>query len=961
MIPLLANAQEFSYKQFGKDQGLISSTVFGILEDEMGYLWFATDKGVVRFDGNSYKNYYSPMVKNKTIIKVFDVNERIWFLNLADKLFFIENDSIYSFAPNEFPADVAVKYMIEGNNGNIWISTHNNGLYRFQAQEDGSLAYKSNHYFTEPMLVDYMQMSDANRLYVSGWGTTEGNIYTYNSSSDSFEKVAYDVKFYGAITSDYKKIYFSRNNDIFLLSTGEGDHEEIKLKGLSKQIEKHRFVYHDSNGRFWVLTSELGVQCFDQEKKITNFIPEEISKTKINDILEDREGNIWLTSSNGGVFVVYNRDILNYTSQNSSIPNNLIREVLATSEKGVVFTSIKGNVNFIDSLGKLQHQNVGEINRVFYDIAETSSHLYFAGMGMVVVKSPITNLFKGEYEIKNLWDPKFEFKSFAIDKADNMYLGTREGVKKAINDTEYKSISELRNYAILAASDQKVWLGSIEGLFLYNREDSISSLYTSKNNLSIEGDVQAIEEDADGSIFVATNGYGLFKIADDVIEKIGRKEGIGSLFCNDLHIDSERNIWLATISGLYKLSFPTYKPTLFNKKDGLLTDEIYSVTSIDNTIWLGTPKGLTRFGELKGKSLEIQPIIHLREVVVNNGEHLLKDGDELDYYQNNIQFNYQGILHNNSMSYKYKLKGLDDNWQSTNENQAVFSGLSPGKYTFQVKGWCNFGESIETASVSFRINALWYKTTAFLIGALLAGLGLLFLFFTIRIDRVRKEEQQKNKIAGKMARLELKALQAQMNPHFVFNALNSIQNFIGHGDEYSTNKYLTKFSSLMRGFLESTNSNYLTLSEEIDLIKLYIELEHLRFKDKFDYEINIPNEIDITSIEIPSMLLQPFVENAINHGLKYLTQKGFLEISVNQEENSLIINIIDNGVGRKKAQTLKHNMQNSYKSRGMTLVKDRVELLNTIDDFGLNVLIIDLYDNDGKAKGTKVKIEIQLD
>ncbi|MGW9685306.1 histidine kinase [Flagellimonas sp. 2504JD1-5] len=219
----------------------------------------------------------------------------------------------------------------------------------------------------------------------------------------------------------------------------------------------------------------------------------------------------------------------------------------------------------------------------------------------------------------------------------------------------------------------------------------------------------------------------------------------------------------------------------------------------------------------------------------------------------------------------------------------------------------------------------------------------------------RSNRQQK--LANNL--LALKSLRTQMNPHFIFNALNSVNTYIAKSDERSANRFLSEFSVLMRSVLENSEEDFIPLSKELELLELYVKLEHSRFADKFDYEIDIDEKIDVDIFEIPPMLLQPYIENAIWHGLRYREEKGFLKIVIAQTENDMLeIQIMDNGIGRKKSAALKTSNQKKQKSKGMGNIKKRIQILNDMYKNKVDVSISDLYDNE---TGTKVTLKLKKD
>ncbi|SNZ01012.1 tetratricopeptide repeat-containing sensor histidine kinase [Flagellimonas pacifica] len=244
------------------------------------------------------------------------------------------------------------------------------------------------------------------------------------------------------------------------------------------------------------------------------------------------------------------------------------------------------------------------------------------------------------------------------------------------------------------------------------------------------------------------------------------------------------------------------------------------------------------------------------------------------------------------------------------------------------------------------------KRQKWIIYSLIFGIVLMTLI-TFLYYRNGKQQKLANNL------LALKSLRTQMNPHFIFNALNSVNNYIAKSDERSANRFLSDFSVLMRSVLENSEEDFIPLSRELELLELYVKLEHSRFSDKFDFEIDINDKIDIEAFEIPPMLLQPYIENAIWHGLRYKEEKGFLKIKIDQiNAETLEINIEDNGVGRKRSAELKTANQKKQKSKGMGNIKKRIQILNDMYKNKVDVSISDLYDD---QTGTKVSLKLKKD
>ena len=239
------------------------------------------------------------------------------------------------------------------------------------------------------------------------------------------------------------------------------------------------------------------------------------------------------------------------------------------------------------------------------------------------------------------------------------------------------------------------------------------------------------------------------------------------------------------------------------------------------------------------------------------------------------------------------------------------------------------------------------------IGLLALGLFILLVLTYFLVKNIR-EKQRSN------MRIRLASLRSEMNPHFIFNSLNSVNGFISQNEEIKANRYLSDFSKLMRTVLNNSNNESITLDEELKSLGIYLSLEHSRFPDKFDYQLNVDAGLDTREINVPPMLIQPYIENAIWHGLRYKESKGNLEVKLSEVENALLVTISDDGIGREKSKSLKTEHQKDYKSAGMSKTKERLELLNKLYDKNYEVLVEDLMDNN-EAEGTRVTLKLPLD
>jgi LytS/YehU family sensor histidine kinase len=322
-----------------------------------------------------------------------------------------------------------------------------------------------------------------------------------------------------------------------------------------------------------------------------------------------------------------------------------------------------------------------------------------------------------------------------------------------------------------------------------------------------------------------------------------------------------------------------------------------------------------------------------------------------------VSFNGISFRHGNNLEYRYRLKGLNDRWISTTNSQVDFAFLPPGQYEFQVYALAGVGlENPRPKSIQFIIHPPLWRTWWFLPLALLLLLSMIFGVYRRRLSQIKA----RHKLETSIDLYRQQSLTRQMDPHFVFNSLNSIQSYIIKNDRISASSYLSKFSKLMRLILSNSQSSDVLLQDEIHALNLYLELESLRFQHKFEYELRVDPDIDLNITYIPAFLIQPFVENAIWHGIMHLEEQGRITIDFIRNEDQIVCTIEDNGVGRLRSKAIKNETGRQRPSFGINLVESRLELLSGVYNMNMKVVFIDLQNEKGEAAGTQVIVNLPL-
>ncbi len=392
--------------------------------------------------------------------------------------------------------------------------------------------------------------------------------------------------------------------------------------------------------------------------------------------------------------------------------------------------------------------------------------------------------------------------------------------------------------------------------------------------------------------------------------------------------------------------------------DGLVSDFINSVFVSDSLVFVGTSEGISYFDHKK-ISQKAPCLLRLTDVIVSGNSIMYNSSYTLPRKQNNIRFEYAGISYRSGgdITYRYRLTGLDTSWKMTAENFLNYPILSPGNYAMEVQAVNKFGMESEIIRIPFLIKQFWWEKIWVQFAGIIIFLLLIGVITNRRIKQVRLREKEKNLLREQVSSLEQMALKAQMNPHFIFNSLNSIQHYVLDKDILGANKYIAGFSRLIRQTLDNSSKSVISIEEEINYLSQYLELERMRQSEKFSYSINVPSAVLHNGYTVSPMLLQPFVENSIRHGIRYHDDSaGHIKIDITEYAKGLRFCIEDNGVGRAAAAAHKGRNPIEYQSKGIALTEQRINLINRTKKEKIQVTITDIEQN-GAVAGTRVVMD----
>ena len=556
-----------------------------------------------------------------------------------------------------------------------------------------------------------------------------------------------------------------------------------------------------------------------------------------------------------------------------------------------------------------------------------------------------------------------------FDATTNKYLCYRNLPNDTASNLPQNKINDacfINNSTLLCASGN--------GLFLFNiNTQKFTAIDVNINNKEYAGKKFLVIEKVLNKVFIGgENGLLEYDIATQKFSVKGTEQEIFKLEINSLKKDSLNKLWIYTLHGLFRYNIEKNEFKKFTPSDGLYDNSLDPVQMFEynSNMYVGYRMAYTKFNplEVDVNNNKVNPFI--TEIKINNQLQKI-DMDscskailQLHYTQNNITFNFTGIDYTSSekITFAHQLVGIDKDWiYDGTKRFATYTNLAGGSYIFKVKS-CNSSGlwSNEVAQFQFYIRPPFWQTWWFKALLILGFIALVVCIAFYRIKKIRTKEEQKTAANKLMLELEMKALRSQMNPHFIFNSLNSIQKYIWANKQEDASEYLTKFSTLMRMILNNSMHKLVTLEDEMLSLNLYLELEHRRCSNKFDYTITIDKTIIQNEILIAPMLLQPYIENAIWHGLLQKEDRGKLTILINKiDDNTLQAIIEDDGVGRKKAMEIKSRKQNNTTSYGMAITEQRLAIADVDGRIG-KIIIDDLY-NANDAIGTKVTLEIPVE
>lgn len=973
-------AQQYNFINYSTESGLGQSQVRTIAQDKYGYLWLGTLAGLAKYDGKKFLNYsiQNGLIDNQIFSLATDRNNGLWIGTMGG-INYYDGEKFKSWLFKEEMAEIMVNAIAQDKNGHLWLATDGAGLCKFDGDR---FTYFSEENGLTNNFVRTACLDDKGIL----WLGTKGGLCFYDGREfktlDSSLVQPYNVSH--IFMDKQKKLWFSTFGEGVYKYDGSSFKNYRESDGLINDFV--RSTIQDSDGNYW-FASKFGLSRFDGKTFMRFTEAEGLPLDNTNIVFEDKERNIWIGSDGKGLCKFLGETFTNLTV-NDGLSSNIVMSVLEDKNQNLWFSTFdrgitkkEGNKNVLYNTDGLLNNNT-----IWASLKTHNNDLWFC------TSDGVTRFdgknFRNYLESDGL-GARIVY-SICQDSKDNLWFGTTRGVSVFDGEHFKNYVSGVDNIGknvanIVEDKSGRLWFATKNGL--YKLENGRFSKYTTADGLS-HNTLFSLAVDKNNCLWIGSKA-GLNYYDGKTFSKLVIGDEFNSNNIGFLILDGKENLWIGTTSGVFWLDAKEYVRsrktifrhyTIFDGLPGMECNQNAVYKDHLGNIWMGTTEGVIRYDPniRNFHSSNRDPITHISGVRLflkdTNWTRVTKEIDpvthlpvglKVNYQTRHFSFDYIGIKLSNpsSVRYRYMLEGFDDTWSSpTDATFATYSNLPSGKYTFKViAGDVTGNWNRLPATFSFEILPPFWTRWWFITLCILSVLFILWALYKLRVNEIRKKHAaQQLEYKSRLLVLEHQSLNSSMNRHFIFNALNSIQYYMNKEDKLSAHKYLSRFAKLIRMNLDSSMSNLVPVSEEISRLDLYLQIESMRFEDKFDYRIVIGDDVDTESIEIPPMLLQPYVENSILHGILPSDKKGIIEIRVEQNEaRGIVFSIEDNGIGTEESKTRKLTQRNPHVSRGTTITAQRIQLLGAMNDINISIHgPFDLKDSENRVVGTRVELVI---
>lgn len=916
------------------------------MQDSKGYIWITHDEGLSRYDGQQIKTY----TNNKQGFKAGshiceDKFGRIWYQTFDGYMYFVQNDSLRHMPAQKKP----VGYMPYGLLDTTLIVTSEDGIDFYNIQ-----TFQRFKSLKIPITVFSNAVSTHHKYYF----TANKTLISITATGDTVNTIL-----------EKGMIGLVAQNRIFSL-------ERANFDGWIYEVKADRCIpiFHVpgvkfiqglifAGGYYWVCTTE-GVWGFFPDGRSINYNRPLFADKNISGVAQDGEGNYWFSTLNEGVLFVpdFNARI---TKIDNAIPSKIAmlrNDVYIATNKNEIYqyqpTTAKLSLLYKDEVPhQVNNFSIDTINNLF------------------LVSSQMLKVFNRNFT-QVLTNPKPVKETIVIDGKYYAYSATSAAGMIKINDNlksdwdslYYSGAIFTRNKeSILLSSNRyrvvlhnpvsgNLYFSGSTGLYKFNKNQTgIKELTSSGNKIFT-------------SQLVLYKNYVVALTTNNQLLSINAKDSITTIkSVNDVQLYRiyiiNNELYVLTDKGIKHYNDATNKLEFSNILGGIKCEDIHDIQQYNNLILIATNKGIITMPATHHVQT-IKPLFHITQMIVNGNDVTPDKILNLRYKENNIDIHYSTPAFRNPSQYPVLYKINDGNWvQTSTANRSLkLASLSPGSYTISFAQDMGNNNLHLAHTIRLNIDKPYWMTMWFWLLVISVSGALIYIYYKWQTGLLKKQNTlltEKVALERNLHQSVLTSIRSQMNPHFFYNALNTIQSYIVTDDKRNAAAYLSKFSKLTRTILEMTGKETVTLTEEINALKLYLDLEKVRFNNELHYAVNVINGLEVDVVRIPSMIVQPYIENSLKHGLLHKSGEKVLLVDFLKRDGNLSIIIDDNGIGRKKSQELNKIRSDKHKPFATEANMKRIEILNKGNN-NIGVVYTDKTDGFGQSNGTIVTITIPL-
>ena len=960
-----------------------------LIEDSLNNIWIGTDQGLTRYDisSDTFQNFLPDPVRenpNSVIIPFWASREEVYCIESHSMI------TAYNIHTFQKRSAATLKFSINGFAARYSIlDTASNSVWMLPASEDGIMQV----FLSSGEITHHKRSKDKDVSHYYRAFNEESMCYDKKRGCIWINSHDGLIQF----TLNDKKFHYTYTTNAFL---------------NRKEYDRWAGVDIDQAGRIWMPTISKGLLMYDPETNAVILPIDPVLQKKVSEgnfyIYHDRDGIIWTSSwLKTGIhqLIPYRQSVTRYDATELH-PKRFVGTIpqIVPAGNGLLWISSENGLVVLD-------QNTGSVQ-----LLQEKDLPGIKG-------KDITPLFVNTSIQKawlNAWNPDDPAAPDAIFEMDIKSRKCRPLILRDEADRVVSSRNTI-SYTAHAYKNGFIYLDAGHGIFFVNRDSAVAKLVIPRrkngflylvdsNKLILNPWIGNPEtySDVNGK-WVLTPGRldsmewgGLYYDKTDrswwvgrsrellhydqdfrILNRYDEKAGLPELEIHDILPDNYGNLWFRNTEGIIsRLNPKSGNIITLTERDGFQKQFFqwhpHFIRDESGIFYFAGQEGVDRIDP--GKLPDYPPSsAYLVSLNINQKAFPLKTGINniqelsLRYFENMITIE-TGVVDYYSKGkslIRYKLEGLNEDWEYAPANYTIRLGkLAPRNYRLLIQASNASNEfNGPIKSLLIHISPAFWNTWWFRVAAVLLAAGIFYGFirwrvhqkFILELERTEKEKQMVA-FQRQKTELEMQALRAQMNPHFIFNSLNSINRFILQNNKTQASEYLTKFSKLVRMILQNSQESLITLENELETLKLYLELEALRFENRFDFKISVPKDVDIDVLKVPPLIIQPYVENAIWHGLMHKEEKGHLSIDADQKDDQLFLRITDNGIGRKQASQLARKSTVPHKSMGLKITSDRIKILHRSTEAESPVTINDLVHADGSAAGTEVllKLPVQL-